>query len=107
MLMNAKKPVRPDRDKYKSNLGYILAMGQYNTDSTQWEENPLYGWILKNPKPDGTYYDIYTDGLKIYTTIDVKMQQYAEEAVYEHLGGTLQPAFFREKQGQKTYHLHH
>ncbi len=101
MLMNAKKPVRPDRDKYKSNLGYILAMGQYNTDSTQWEENPLYGWILKNPKPDGTYYDIYTDGLKIYTTIDVKMQQYAEEAVYEHLGGTLQPAFFREKQGQK------
>ncbi len=102
MLMNAKKPVRPDRDKYKSNLGYILAMGQYNTDSTQWEENPLYGWILKNPKPDGTYYDIYTDGLKIYTTIDVKMQQYAEEAVYEHLGGTLQPAFFREKQGQKT-----
>ena len=102
MLMNAKKPVRPDRDKYKSNLGYILAMGQYNTDSTQWEENPLYGWILKNPKPDVTYYDIYTDGLKIYTTIDVKMQQYAEEAVYEHLGGTLQPAFFREKQGQKT-----
>lgn len=102
MLMNAKKPVRPDRDKYKSNLGYILAMGQYNTDSTQWEENPLYGWILKNPKPDGTYYDIYTDGLKIYTTIDVKMQQYAEEAVYEHLGGTLQPAFFREKQGQNT-----
>ncbi len=102
MLMSAKKPVRPDRDKYKSNLAYILAMGQYNTDSTQWEENPLYGWILKNPKPDGTYYDIYTDGLKIYTTIDVRMQQYAEEAVYEHLGGTLQPAFFREKQGQKT-----
>ncbi len=102
MLMNAKKPVRPQRDKYKSNLAYILAMGQYNTDSTQWEENPLYGWILKNPKPDGSYYDIYTDGLKIYTTIDVRMQQYAEEAVYEHLGGTLQPAFFKEKQGQST-----
>lgn len=100
MLMNAKKPVRPNRERYKSNLAYILAMGQYNTDSTQWEENPLYGWILKNPKPDGSYYDIYTDGLKIYTTIDVKMQQYAEEAVYEHLGGTLQPAFFKEKQGQ-------
>lgn len=102
MLMNAKKPVRPEKEKYKSNLAYILAMGQYNTDSTQWEENPLYGWILKNPRPDGSYYDIYTDGLKIYTTIDVRMQQYAEEAVYEHLGGTLQPAFFREKQGQTT-----
>lgn len=102
MLMRAKKPERPDREKYKSNLAYILAMGQYNTDSTQWEENPLYGWILKNPKPDGSYYDIYTDGLKIYTTIDMKMQQYAEEAVYRHLGGTLQPAFFKEKQGQTT-----
>lgn len=102
MLMKAKKPERPHRDKYKSDLSYILAMGQYNTDSTQWEENPLYGWILKNPKPDGTYYDIYTDGLKIYTTIDVRMQQYAEEAVYKHLGGTLQPAFFKEKQGQST-----
>ncbi|MBD5356481.1 MAG: penicillin-binding protein [Bacteroides sp.] len=102
MLMKAKKPVRPNKSDYKSNLAYILAMGQYNTDSTQWEENPLYGWILKNPKPDGSYYDIYTDGLKIYTTIDVKMQQYAEEAVYKHLGGTLQPAFFKEKQGQVT-----
>lgn len=101
-LMNAKKPKRPERSDYKSNLAYILAMGQYNTDSTQWEENPLYGWILKNPKPDGTYYDIYTDGLRIYTTIDVRMQQYAEEAVYEHLGGTLQPAFEKEKRGQST-----
>lgn len=101
-LMNAKKPKRPERSDYKSNLAYILAMGQYNTDSTQWEENPLYGWILKNPKPDGTYYDIYTDGLRIYTTIDIRMQQYAEEAVYEHLGGTLQPALEKEKRGQTT-----
>lgn len=101
-LMTAKKPVRPERKNYRSELAYTLAMGQYNTDSTQWEENPLYGWILKNPKPDGTYYNIYSDGLKIYTTIDVRMQQYAEEAVYEHLGGTLQPAFFNEKKGQVT-----
>lgn len=101
-LMTAKRPVRPERSDYKSNLAYILAMGQYNTDSTQWEENPMYGWILKNPKPDGSYYNIYTDGLKIYTTIDVRMQQYAEEAIWEHLGGTLQPAFFKEKQGQTT-----
>ena len=101
-LMTAKRPVRPERSNYSSSLGYTLAMGQYNTDSTQWEENPLYGWILKNPKPDGSYYNIYTDGLKIYTTIDVNMQKYAEEAIWEHLGGTLQPAFFKEKQGQTT-----
>lgn len=102
LLMSAKKPERPKRENYKSELGYILAMGQYNTDSTQWEDNPMYGWILKNPKPDGSLYNIYSDGLKIYTTIDLKMQQYAEEAVYRHLGGTLQPAFFREKSGQST-----
>lgn len=102
MMFAAQKPVKPNPDKYKSKLGYTLALGQYNTDSIQWADNPLYGWILKNPKPDGTYYDIYSDGLKIYTTIDPKMQQYAEEAVYKHLGGTLQPAFFKEKNGQST-----
>ncbi|MDE5976404.1 MAG: transglycosylase domain-containing protein, partial [Muribaculaceae bacterium] len=101
-LMTAQKPVRPKRSDYSSSLGYTLAMGQYNTDSMQWEENPLYGWLIKNPKPDGSLYNIYSDGLKIYTTIDVKMQQYAEEAVYEHLGGTLQPAFWAEKKGQAT-----
>ena len=83
------------------------AMGQYNTDSTQWEENPLYGWIQKNPKPDGSLYNIYTDGLRIYTTIDMRMQKYAEEAVYQHLGGTLQPAFEREKRGQATGTVYH
>lgn len=102
MMFAAKEPVKPDPSKYKSKLGYTLALGQYNTDSIQWADNPLYGWILKNPKPDGSYYDIYSDGLKIFTTIDPKMQQYAEEAVYRHLGGTLQPAFFKEKSGQAT-----
>lgn len=102
MLFTAKKPVKPNRSDYKSNLSYVLSMGQYNTDSIQWADNPLYGWILKNPKPDGSLYDIYTDGLKIYTTIDTRMQEYAEEAVYKHLGETLQPAFFKEKQGQVT-----
>lgn len=101
-LMTAKKPVRPKRSDFKTNSAYRVAWGNYNTDSTQWEENPLYGWILKNPKPDGSYYDLYTDGLRIYTSIDVKMQQYAEEAINEHLGGYLQPAFEREKRGQKT-----
>lgn len=71
-------------------------------DSIAWETNPLYGWIEKNPKPDGSKYDIYADGLKIYTTIDTRMQQHAEDAVAEHMGGYLQPAFFRENRGNKN-----
>ena len=98
-LMTASKPERPKRSDYGSTVAYHIALGNYNTDSTQWEENPLYGWIEKNPKPDGSHYNLYTDGLKIFTTIDVRMQQYAEEAVNEHLGGTLQPAFEQEKRG--------
>ncbi len=101
-LMTAKKPERPDRSKYDNKMAFDIAMGNYNTDSTQWEENPLYGWIEKNPKPDGSYYNLYTDGLKIYSTIDLRMQEYAEEAVRKHLGETLQPAFFQEKKGQKN-----
>jgi len=70
----------------------------YVDDSIAWAENPLYGWIEKNPKPDGTKYNLYSDGLKIYTTIDSRMQQYAEEAVREHMS-ELQERFFKEKQG--------
>lgn len=101
-LMNAKKPERPNREDYGSNSAWLIALGNYNTDSTQWADNPLYGWIIKNPKPDGSYYNLYTDGLRIFTTIDTHMQKYAEEAVYEWMGGTLQPAFEREKRGQRT-----
>ena len=42
-------------------------------------------WIKNNPKPDGSKYNLYNDGLKIYTTIDSRMQQYAEEAVQQHM----------------------
>lgn len=98
-MMTAKKPVRPDRADYSSESSYNIAYGNYTTDSTAWDTNPLYGWIEKNPKPDGTLYDLYTDGLRIYSTVDVDMQQYAEEAVNAHLGGKLQPAFFAEKRG--------
>jgi penicillin-binding protein 1A len=66
-----------------------------------WENNPLYGWCNKKKKPDGTSYDIYTDGLKIYTTIDSRMQKYAEDAANEHLA-YLQALFFKEKQNSKT-----
>lgn len=101
-LMTAKKPIPPKRHEYKSASAYRIAMGNYNTDSLKWEQDPMYGWIIKNPKPDGSYYDLYTDGLRIYTTIDLTMQDYAEQAVNEHLGGYLQPAFEREKRGSKT-----
>ena len=74
---------------------------QYEIDKRQWEENPLYGFCNKNHKPDGTPYDLYQDGLRIYTTIDSRMQQYAEEAVNEHMQA-LQKSFFREKRN-KSY----
>ena len=101
-LMTAKKPVRPKRSDYSSTYAYNIAWGNYNTDSVAWDENPLYGWIEKNPKPDGTHYDLYTDGLRIYTSIDLSMQRYAEEAVSSHLGDYLQPAFNAEKRGSRN-----
>ena len=73
---------------------------QYRDDSLAWATNPLYGWCNKNKKEDGSGYNLYTDGLKIYTTIDSRMQKYAEEAVYEHVGGYLQGLFNKEKKGR-------
>ena len=58
-----------------------------------WEEDPLYGWLNKNLKPDGTKYNLDKDGLRIYTTINSKMQRFAEEAVVEHLSKDLQRSF--------------
>ena len=88
---------RPDRDNYAS-----WQDQKYYEDSLAWETNPLYGWCNKNFKKDGTPYNIYSDGLKIYTTIDSRMQQYAEQAVTEHLRDNLQPQFFKEKRGRKN-----
>lgn len=70
-------------------------------DSAAWVSNPLYGWIDKNPKTDGEPYDIYRDGLKIYTTIDSRMQRYAEQTVKEHVGGYLQRVFLKFNKGKK------
>ena len=58
-------------------------------------------WVRNNPKPNGEEYDIFSDGLKIYVTIDSRMQQYAEEAVSEHMAN-LQSYFFKEQKGNKT-----
>ena len=93
-VMTAPKPVRSDYRGWQ--------MQKFYEDSIAWETNPLYGWCAKNKKKDGTKYNIYTDGLKIYTTINSRMQQYAEDAVKEHLGDYLQPIFFKEKEGSKN-----
>jgi penicillin-binding protein 1A len=74
----------------------------YQADYRQWTEDPLQGWIRKNPKPGGGYYDIDRDGLKIHTTIHSKMQQYAEEAVATHLRTDLQPLFSSEVRMRKS-----
>lgn len=73
---------------------------QYSIDSTAWETDPLYGWCNKNFKKNGDPYNVYTDGLKIFTTIDSRMQKYAEEAVLRHVGGYLQPAFTKENRNK-------
>ena len=93
MLM-AKEPERKNYASWQDQ--------KYYEDSLAWETDPLYGWCNKNRKKDGTPYNLYTDGLKIYTTIDSRMQQYAEESVEEHVAGYLQPIFDKEKRNQKT-----
>lgn len=89
---------KPDRDDYAE--WQLKPYQQYYLDSLEWENNPLYGWIEKNPKTDGSHYDIYRDGLKIYTTIDSRMQRYAEEAVQEHMSD-LQAKFFKSLRNKK------
>jgi penicillin-binding protein 1A len=85
---------QPFRESYPNNLR------AFREDSIQWAENPLYGWCNKNLRPDKTPYRLYTDGLKIYTTIDSRMQKYAEEAMRQHMKKK-QDDFFREKRGRK------
>lgn len=83
---------KPDRSNYGE-----WQQQQYYADSIAWENDPLYGWCKKNHKKDGSNYDIYTDGLKIYTTIDSRMQDYAEQSVYAHVAQGLQPEFNKQR----------
>ncbi len=93
LQLKAHKPVRSAYASWQDQ--------EFIDDSIQWVTNPLYGWIDKNPKADGSLYDLYRDGLKIYTTIDSRMQNYAEAAVSEHVGHNLQPQFFQSQKGSK------
>ena len=61
----------------------------------------LKKWVKNNPKPNGHSYNINRDGLKIYVTLDSRMQQYAQEAVQEHMSN-LQSYFFKEQQKNET-----
>ena len=90
--MNAKEPKRSSYAQYED----------YVVDSLQWADNAFYGWLNKNTKADGSKYNLDKDGLRIYTTINYKMQKYAEEAVTEHLGKDLQKSFWRDLRWKKN-----
>ena len=90
--MNAKEPKRSSYAQYED----------YVVDSLQWADNAFYGWLNKNTKADGTKYNLDKDGLRIYTTINYKMQKYAEEAVAEHLGKDLQKSFWKDIRWKKN-----
>ena len=92
--MMAKKP---ERSMYPS-WNYL----RYHIDSIYWEEDPLYGWCNKNRKKNGEPYNIYTDGLRVFTTIDSRMQKYAEQAIDEHVVKYLQPAFDKANRRKPT-----
>lgn len=97
-LRRAMMAKKPDPKDYKD-----WQRQQYYEDSLAWETDPLYGWCNKNQKKDGSNYDIYTDGLKVYTTIDSRMQQYAEDAVYQQVGLKLQPLFEAERRSSPNF----
>ena len=89
--MNATKPKR-------SNYQY---REDFSADSLLWATDELYGWLKKNTKPDGSEYNLDKDGLRIYTTINYKMQKYAEEAMTEHMK-SLQKSFYNDLKYKKN-----
>ena len=95
MLRRTMSAERPRRKAYDT-------VEEFRADSLLWADDPLFGWLNKNLKNDGTRYDLDKDGLRIYTTINYKMQRYAEEAVAEHLGKELQKVFDRELRNRKN-----
>ena len=92
-FMNAQQPRR----------SAYAQVEDFRADSLAWRDNPLYGWLNKNLKPDGTQYDLDRDGLRIYTTLDSRMQKYAEAAVAEHLGKELQNTLNRELKNRRNF----
>ena len=93
-VLMAKKPNRSDYASWQEQ--------NYYEDSLAWENDPLYGWCNKNTNREGRHYNVYADGLKIYTTIDSRMQEYAEQSVTGHVAGELQKAFARELRSNRN-----
>ena len=93
-VLTAKQPIRKNYASWQDQKFY--------EDSLAWANDPLYGWCNKNTKPNGDNYNIYTDGLRIFTTIDSRMQKYAEEAVDEHITNYLQKEFFKECKSKRS-----
>ena len=91
-VMNMK---RPTKSQFRNEW-------DFEQELRRWDTNPLYGWCIKNKKADGTNYNVYTDGLKIYTTINSTMQKYAEEAVYNRLANEIQPQYDRQFKREKV-----
>ena len=89
--MTAKKPRRSS----------YSVREEYSADSLAWVNDELYGWLEKNRKADGSAYDLDRDGLRIYTTINYKMQKYAEEAVEERIRD-LQSDFQRDLKSKRN-----
>ncbi len=91
----------PQRKNYMNDWDHNAAM-------ERWKNDPLYGWCNKNTKADGTKYNLYRDGLKIYSTLNYTMQEYAEAALQENMGGKdgVQARFDaqRKRYGGKTFY---
>ena len=83
-------------DVHKEDTSYGVA-----TYFREYLRRFLRGWVKDNPKPDGTKYDIFRDGLKVYVTLDSRMQKYAEEAMQEHMSN-LQHVFFKQQKLNRT-----
>ncbi len=92
LTMNAE---RPKRNQFYTQWDYEQAVKQY-------DENPIYGWCKKNTKADGTPYNIYRDGLKIYTTINADMQRYAEDMVQKQMASVIQPMMDEQYRSTKV-----
>jgi len=88
------KPLKINYTPETHTKGYATYFREYLRDY-------MRKWVKENPKKDGSTYDIYRDGLRIYTTIDSRMQEYAEEAVEMHLSN-LQKEFFKQQKGNKN-----
>ena len=95
MLKRIMSATEPKRSSYSNPY-------DYSQDSIRWKEDPLYGWLNKNLKPNGEKYVLEKDGLKIITPLNAKMQRYAEQAAVEHLK-YLQPLFKDDLKYRRNY----